>query len=119
NLEDFRNALLANSQYELRVEVNQRCLVDKMLARYSSEFAVFRELLQNSDDANSLAANIVFIGTIGESYSRMLFKNNGFAFRQQDWDRLKRIAEGNLDEQKIGAFGVGFYSVFSICEEPL
>jgi len=32
--------------------------------------------------------------------------------------RLKRIAEGNPDPEKIGAFGVGFYSVFSICEEP-
>ncbi|KAF0332856.1 ubiquitin system component cue, partial [Gigaspora margarita] len=44
--------------------------------------------------------------------------NNGMNFREQDWDRLKKIAEGNPDEQKIGAFGVGFYSVFSVCEEP-
>jgi len=33
--------------------------------------------------------------------------------------RLKRIAEGNPDTEKIGAFGVGFYSVFSICEQPI
>ena len=31
---------------------------------------------------------------------------------------MKRIAEGNPDETKIGAFGVGFYSVFADCEEP-
>lgn len=67
-----------------------------------------------------------------------MFKNNGMAFRPEDWLRLKRIAEGNpgktreqtnnrmnlkkllyLDEQKIGAFGVGFYSLFSVCENPL
>ncbi|CAF5145923.1 unnamed protein product [Rotaria sp. Silwood1] len=36
-----------------RVEVNQRMLIDKMLARYSSEFVVYRELIQNSDDAQS------------------------------------------------------------------
>lgn len=59
------------------------------------------------------------------------------AFRPEDWQRLKRIAEGNpgkrkhdsdktrllikdsIDEQKIGAFGVGFYSLFSVCENPL
>ncbi|CAG8703351.1 13798_t:CDS:10, partial [Dentiscutata erythropus] len=69
-------------------------------------------------DATSSSVEIVFEGTIGEDYSRLLFRNNGMNFRQQDWDRLKKIAEGNPDEQKIGAFGVGFYSIFSICEEP-
>lgn len=41
--------------------------------------------------------------------ARLLVKNNGQAFREEDWQRLKRIAEGNPDETKIGAFGVGFY----------
>ena len=44
--------------------------------------------------------------------------NNGQPFGTHDWSRLKRIAEGNPDETKIGAFGVGFYSVFADCEEP-
>ncbi|CAG8547747.1 9553_t:CDS:10, partial [Scutellospora calospora] len=117
-LDAFRDKLMSNSKYEFRVEVNQRCLIDKMLARYSSEFTVFRELLQNSDDATASEVKIVFMGKIGKTCSRIFYKNNGFPFRQQDWDRLKKIAEGNPDEQKIGAFGVGFYSVFSICEEP-
>jgi len=42
------------------VEVNQRALIDKVLARYSGEFTVFRELLQNSDDAQSEVAEIRF-----------------------------------------------------------
>lgn len=42
------------------VEVNQRALIDKVLARYSGEFTVFRELLQNSDDAQSEAVEIRF-----------------------------------------------------------
>ena len=64
------------------------------------------------------------------------FKNNGIVFRDEDWSRLKKIgesscrslrclhtlipdiAEGNPDEEKIGAFGVGFYSLFSVTEEP-
>jgi hypothetical protein len=33
---------------------------------------------------------------------RLLVKNDGQAFREEDWQRLKRIAEGNPDEQKIG-----------------
>jgi len=39
-------------------------------------------------------------------------------FQEEDWKRLRNIAEGNPDEQKIGFFGVGFYSLFSITEEP-
>ena len=42
------------------MEVNQRALIDKVLARYSGEFTVFRELLQNSDDAQSKAVEIRF-----------------------------------------------------------
>ncbi|RPB24577.1 hypothetical protein L211DRAFT_848883 [Terfezia boudieri ATCC MYA-4762] len=52
-------------------------------------------------------------------YRRLIVQNDGKAFGVADWARLKRIAEGNPDETKIGAFGVGFYSVFSECDEPV
>ncbi|KAK0455114.1 hypothetical protein EV421DRAFT_1887456 [Armillaria borealis] len=122
------------------VEVNQRALIDKVLARYSGEFTVFRELLQNSDDAQATAVEIHFqskhfldnLSSISNRSSsdiplpdlstalvhQWTFKNNGIVFRDEDWSRLKKIAEGNPDEEKIGAFGVGFYSLFSVTEEP-
>ncbi|KAG6857275.1 hypothetical protein H0H87_007108 [Tephrocybe sp. NHM501043] len=128
-----RDALWASGHDE-SVEVNQRALIDKVLARYSGEFTVFRELLQNSDDAQATAVEIhfdtqAFIDKTEEqsesASSKMLpdlkttvvhrwsFKNNGIIFRDEDWNRLKKIAEGNPDEEKIGAFGVeqwmGFY----------
>ncbi|TFK44587.1 hypothetical protein BDQ12DRAFT_730629 [Crucibulum laeve] len=133
---------LWNSGHDESVEVNQRALIDKVLARYSGEFTVFRELLQNSDDAQSRAVEIKFEtksyldqkknvsnSDIGELSGRLpdlkkalvhqwSFKNNGILFRDEDWSRLKKIAEGNPDEEKIGAFGVGFYSLFSVTEEP-
>ncbi|EIW60639.1 uncharacterized protein TRAVEDRAFT_119941 [Trametes versicolor FP-101664 SS1] len=137
---------LWESGHDESVEVNQRALIDKVLARYSGEFTVFRELLQNSDDASATAVEIHFetkeylerknrtvdevpepIATLAEAklpdlktalVHQWTFKNNGVVFRDEDWSRLKKIAEGNPDEEKIGAFGVGFYSLFSVTEEP-
>ncbi|RDX42682.1 hypothetical protein OH76DRAFT_1410943 [Lentinus brumalis] len=138
--------VLWESGYDESVEVNQRALIDKVLARYSGEFTVFRELLQNSDDASATAVEIHFEtkdyiqrkngktdvqeenGAVLEARGlpdlktavvhQWSFKNNGIVFRDEDWSRLKKIAEGNPDEEKIGAFGVGFYSLFSVTEEP-
>ena len=103
-------------------------MIDKILARYSSDNTTLRELLQNADDANASYVKIQYLtlsniqiplDKLGTTPCyRLQVSNNGLPFRDEDWKRLKRIAEGNPDEQKIGAFGVGFYSVFSICDEP-
>jgi hypothetical protein len=49
---------VVNEGVEDRVEVNQRMLIDKMLARYSSDFVVYRELIQNSDDAQATSFHL-------------------------------------------------------------
>ncbi|KAK5827481.1 hypothetical protein F5H01DRAFT_331562 [Linnemannia elongata] len=127
-LDALRSQVLSHTGAEERVEVNQRHLIDKILARYSAEYVVYRELMQNSDDAGAKGIEVVFetaapnsqetAPNLSAKITRVLFKNNGMDFRPEDWNRLKKIAEGNPDESKIGAFGVGFYSLFSICEEP-
>jgi Protein of unknown function (DUF3684) len=130
---------LGSGAEEEAVTVNTRALIDKVLARYSGEWTVLRELLQNAADAGATKVTIK-IETIPSStvplpqaasgsdllkhivtnhtVKRLLVTNNGQPFNANDWSRLKRIAEGNPDETKIGAFGVGFYSVFADCEEP-
>ncbi|KAL3939099.1 MAG: hypothetical protein SGBAC_006122, partial [Bacillariaceae sp.] len=120
----------ATKSQRRKVEVNQRALIDKILARYASAGAVYRELLANSDDANATKAQIHFFtddetqdfssDTNAKSHIRQIvYRNNGMIFRPQDWERLQKIAEGNPDPEKIGAFGVGGYTMFSICEEPI
>ncbi|GAN09771.1 HATPase_c domain protein [Mucor ambiguus] len=126
-LELLRSNVMDTGGVEEKVEVNQRHLIDKILARYSAEYVLYRELMQNADDASSTSISIHFHSTSPDTTKppnlqakcdKVIFKNNGMAFRPEDWQRLKRIAEGNPDEQKIGAFGVGFYSLFSVCENP-
>jgi hypothetical protein len=51
SLDQLKSQVLATTGTEERVEVNQRHLIDKILARYSAEFTVYRELLQNANDA--------------------------------------------------------------------
>lgn len=140
---DF-NALRARTLHsgndEEAVTVNTRALIDKVLARYSGEWTVLRELLQNAADASATKITIKFetipsvtiplpAGASSDSallkhtvqnhtLKRLVVTNNGQPFNENDWNRLKRIAEGNPDETKIGAFGVGFYSTFADCEEP-
>ena len=66
-------------------------------------------------------------------------RNNGRPFGPEDWKRIKSIAEGNPNSDScgtisifcihqsvtvnlkvyVGMFGVGFYSVFAVTEEPI
>lgn len=135
----LRAAALRNGEDEEAVTVDTRALIDKVLARYSGEWTTLRELIQNAADAQATTVTIAwetlpstkmpFPSTADRSEQlkhvisnhtlrRLVVQNDGQPFTKTDWGRLKRIAEGNPDETKIGAFGVGFYSVFADCEEP-
>jgi len=125
--------------FDSEVTVNTRALIDKVLARYSSEHTTLRELIQNAADAKANtvtikletdpslnvpapqdAGNTISLKHVIQHHTlkRLVVKNNGLPFTPADWNRLKSIADGNPDETKIGAFGVGFYSVFADCDEP-
>ncbi|KAG1724396.1 histidine kinase-like ATPase [Suillus paluster] len=110
------------------VRVDQRGLIDKVLARYPGDFTVFRELLQNADDAKAknvaiefqlktshgCASNEMKLDLNSAKVFKWLVKNDGDLFQKNDWEPA-----GNPDEQKIGAFGVGFFSVFSVTDKPI
>ncbi|KAL6705352.1 hypothetical protein ACN47E_007001 [Coniothyrium glycines] len=134
----LRNQTMADG-LDSEVTVNTRALIDKVLARYSSEHTTLRELIQNAADAKANTVIIrletdpslhvpapqnanesVLLKHIIQNHTlkRLVVSNNGQPFTAADWSRLKSIADGNPDETKIGAFGVGFYSVFADCDEP-
>ncbi|KAI9626275.1 hypothetical protein KEM48_010527 [Puccinia striiformis f. sp. tritici PST-130] len=118
------------------------------MADFASALAgVPDEAVENADDASASSVEIKFLSSSPSStqqepqsqpithsssasssnlpdlathkISRVLVRNNGIPFRDQDWARLRKIAEGNPDESKIGAFGVGFYALWSICDSPI
>jgi len=114
------------------VTVNQRKLIDTMLARYAGDYATFRELIQNADDAESKTVVISLScstrkgkgppaagGRLRVRVDSIEVANDGKVFREEDWTRVQRISEGNPNEQCVGMFGVGFYSVFSFVDEPM
>ncbi|KAL2855504.1 hypothetical protein BJY01DRAFT_204283 [Aspergillus pseudoustus] len=135
----LRARTMGSGEDEEAVTVDTRGLISKVLARYSGKWTVLREMIQNAADANATKVTIRFetlpsttvplppsadsTAMIKHTIShhnlkRLLISNNGLPFSEKDWARLKRIADGNPDETKIGAFGVGFYSVFDDCEDP-
>ncbi|KAL1527758.1 hypothetical protein AB1Y20_009143 [Prymnesium parvum] len=106
------------------VEVDQRALVKKILARYPTPFPPVRELLQNADDAGATELRVSLELAAeprdgGEpALRRVSVWNNGRAFTESDWQRVRRIASGNTDEKSIGMFGVGFFTVFALTDAP-
>lgn len=135
----LRAATLRDGEDEEAVTVDTRALIDKVLARYSGEWTTLRELIQNAADAQASTvvvkwetipstqvpvpnttsrSELLKHAIANHTLRRLVVQNDGQPFTKTDWGRLKRIAEGNPDETKIGAFGVGFYSVFADCEEP-
>lgn len=121
------------------VTVDMLSLINKTLARYATKWSTLRELIQNAADAGAtrVVINIETRPSVrvpspqtDDPSSRLkhvlqhhtihkwIVENNGMRFRPEDWARIKEIASGNPDETKIGAFGVGFYSVFDITKTP-
>lgn len=96
------------------------------------QFALFRELLQNSCDAKATCVNISFKTDRAEGLSitdmskinafnatSLTVKNNGLSFSDNDWSRLRELTKGNPSETDMGKHGIGLYSTFELSNTPL
>ncbi|CAG8807086.1 16160_t:CDS:2, partial [Racocetra persica] len=85
--------------------------LSKILEEYPDGSQIIREILQNSDDAKS--SSQVFI----LDRPALLAKNDTI-FEERDFDSLKKLANSEKYDQfdKIGVMGVGFNSVYHICD---
>ena len=111
------------------VTVNQRALVEKILARYAVDFFLLKELIQNADDAQASSVHVDLTTATdltaaerlagAQRFSALSVTNRGGQlFDESGWERIVEIATGNPDEHSVGHFGVGFYSVFAASECP-
>lgn len=82
---------------------------------YTDRTHLIYELLQNAEDAE--ATRIQFV----QQDDRLIVRHNGHPFSVIELEGLCNVGLSSKtdDLNKIGEFGVGFKSVFSICEEVL
>ena len=94
--------------------------------RDSTGISIFKELLQNADDAGNSGASFVTLGLCdGLPNARhellkspALYVINDGPFEKHDEKNISSFGENSksLDSTKIGKFGLGLKSVFHLCE---
>ncbi|KAJ7736786.1 hypothetical protein DFH07DRAFT_842830 [Mycena maculata] len=102
-----------------------------ILGAYPFSVGLFRELLQNSDDAR--ASQQIFVldsrthGTgslvdplLAKTQGPSLLAYNDALFSDEDWDALQSIHRSSkkTDTSKIGKYGIGFRSCYHITDNP-
>jgi len=100
------------SRYALRM------ISEKM---YHDPYTFIRELIQNSDDAYSYKLpkkNKIIRFIIDSSDSKISVSNYGKPFDEKDVRQICTMLPSDKPPSQIGTLGLGFKSVFCICDEP-
>lgn len=98
-----------------KYSLNIYAYISQNLRSYAGFVPMLRELLQNSDDSSDgeeVEIQIYFLK------DKLKLRNNTI-FKDNDWEKIREIASQNKekDSQKTGRFGIGFTSVFKICDQ--
>ncbi|KAJ6602456.1 hypothetical protein DFH09DRAFT_968836 [Mycena vulgaris] len=102
-----------------------------ILGAYPFSIGVFRELLQNSDDARASKqvflldarthnANSLVDAKLATTQGPSLLAYNDALFSDDDWDALQSIHRSSkkTDTSKIGKYGIGFRSCYHVTDNP-
>ncbi len=105
--------LLRNEATRYRTNIHNQ--IKQNLVAYSGFVYLIKELIQNSDDSSRGESVKIIIDFRDE----MLILRNNTSFNNNDWEKIEEIASGNKenDPNSTGRFGIGFTSVFKICDD--
>ena len=98
----------------------------KLVLTYILTF-VFKELIQNADDAGATEVKFLYDGqSFNKDYLQSkhlekyqgpaLYAFNNAIFKPEDWEGIQNLMRSNKtsDVLKVGRFGIGFNSVYHI-----
>ncbi|CAG8610798.1 16371_t:CDS:10 [Dentiscutata erythropus] len=101
----------------------------KILVEYPESSQVLREILQNSDDAqsteqvfildhNTYHGNKLLESELSRFQGPALLSKNNTKFNDDDFKSLENLADSEKQDQydKIGEMGVGFNSIYHLCD---
>ncbi|XP_069765467.1 sacsin isoform X2 [Narcine bancroftii] len=107
--------------------------IKNILKEYDQEYDLFKEMLQNAEDAGSkvccflvdmrqhkdLAESLIDPG-MASCHGPALWSYNNERFTDEDFHNITRIGTSSKENQvdKIGKFGLGFNSVYHITDVP-
>ena len=105
--------------------------INNILSEYKDDAGIFKELVQNADDAGATEVSILVDWRQGGSSSVLspemkhcqgpaLWAYNNATFRDEDFMNIAKLAGKTkmTDLNKIGRFGLGFTSVYHLTDVP-
>ncbi|XP_065839455.1 sacsin-like isoform X2 [Oscarella lobularis] len=105
--------------------------INNILSEYKDDAGIFKELVQNADDAGATEVSILVDWRQGGSSSVLspdmkhcqgpaLWAYNNATFRDEDFVNIAKLAGKTKmkDLNKIGRFGLGFTSVYHLTDVP-
>lgn len=105
--------------------------INNTLKLYEKDVSIFKELLQNADDAKAKSFKFILDETqyptdslfdkrLAELQSTSIMVYNSGIFTERDWESLMNFADSNKqkDITSTGTFGLGFSSNYHITDSP-
>ncbi|TFY61483.1 hypothetical protein EVG20_g7038 [Dentipellis fragilis] len=111
--------------------LDRTAIIRSILSAYTFGTGLFKELLQNSDDAKATtqvlildwrthATEYLYNPVLADTQGPSLLAYNDAGFSEADWEGIRTIYQSSKlsDSSKIGKYGQGFRSCYHVTDTP-